>query len=66
MLYRVGQIVVYGTEKDPRLSMRVWKVSNTARIGRIQEFSGLVPLEPPLSRAPREWLLEALEQLPER
>lgn len=66
MLYRLGQVVAYGTPSDPRLSLRVWRCSDTSRLGRIQEFSGLVPIEPPTDRNPREWLLAALEALPKR
>ena len=66
MLYRIGQVLVYGTPKEPRLSLRVWRVSDATRIGRIQEFSGLVPIEPPTTRNPREWLLAALEALPKQ
>lgn len=66
MLYRVGTIVVYGGPVDPRLSMRVWRVSDVARMGRVTEWEGVRSYDPSTILSPREWLLEALEQAPRR
>lgn len=64
MLYRVGQVIVYGTPRHARLSGRVFRVSDTVQIGRLEEWSDQVPLETPTVLSPREWLLEALAQWP--
>lgn len=63
MLYRVASVVVYGGPLDPRISRRVWRCSDTSRLGRIEEFAGLRSLQVPRSIPPEEWLREALEQL---
>lgn len=66
MMLRVGQVVIYEAPRDPRISLRVYLTSDVTRLGRVEAWSGLVPLEPPKGLPPREWLLAALEQLPKR
>ena len=64
MLYRVATIAIYGCPRDPRISYRVWRVSDTVRLGRQQETAGLLPIEPPTAASPTAWLQQALAQAP--
>lgn len=61
-LYYVGQLLVYGGDRDPRISARVWRVSDFTKLGRLQVWSGLQAIERPTATPPREWLVEALGQ----
>jgi hypothetical protein len=63
-LYYVGAVTLYGKPEDPRISYKVFRVSDTVRIGRSIAWQGLRHLESPATRSPYRWLAEALEQAP--
>jgi hypothetical protein len=62
MLYYLGSLTVYGTPDDPRISARVWRVSDTTRLGRVEVFSATKCLELPQTATPRWWLEESAER----
>lgn len=59
MLYNVGSITIYGKPGDVRLSGRVWRVSDTTRLGRLEVWSGSTSLLELPPMPPRDWLRES-------
>lgn len=63
MLYRVGTVNVFGTEDNPRITAAVRLCSDIVVLTQRPIWTARVPLVPPTTQSPREWLLEALEGL---
>lgn len=61
-LYYVASLTAWGDTRDPRLSARVYRVSDTVRLGSVIAWSGSKALELPPLQSPRAWLEEALAQ----
>lgn len=66
MLYRVATVTVFGRPEDPRINWTVRLLSDLVVLGGRPIAKGREPILLPLSSDPRAWLLEALEQLPNR
>lgn len=62
MLYYVSSTICYGTPDNPRISSRVYRVSDTTRLGRVIAWQGTKALDTPTWLSPSIWLSEALEQ----
>lgn len=66
MLYYVGTATVFDTPENPRVSMKVYRVSDVTRLGRVVVWEGTRSLKPVRAGQPHLWLLEALDQLLDR
>ena len=64
MLYRVATVSVFGTPDNPRITWQVRLCSDIVVLSGRPIERGREPIELPTARSPREWLREALEQLP--
>ena len=64
MLYRVATLTVYGTPERPRITWAVRLLSDYVVLSGRPIATGREPISLPTARNPREWLLEALGELP--
>jgi len=63
-LHYLGSLAIYDF-LEPRVTLMVRRVSDSASIGTPVVWTARVPIERPRARTPRAWLQASLEQLPD-